>query len=671
MATAPHAMAVGGRATPDGRWWAGALACTLAGVALLAPVAAVLVGAAEGLGWKSVLAPWLLLLPGALLAVGRPRSALGWLMLSVALLFGLSALAAALVGRGLDGPEVAWAVWFVDRGSAIIVPLTLAILLLVPDGRLPSPAWRWPALLAVGAQVAVVIAWSTAAGPAAAPDGDLTGAAHLANPVGILPPAAADVATSLEPVLQGLLLLAVPAVGWRVLRGAPGERRRVATLLAAVVVFAVLVVLGRMLWPAAADVLDVIGCALLAAALTSAVLTRRLPGVDVVIGHAVVYALLTALVAGVYVLAVALLGRWGAGMPAPAAGVVSAAVALALMPARGALQRVVDRALLGDTTDAVAAIRRLSASAAGSADLDDLLESVARTVQSSVRASAVTVTADGRTATVVSQRPGGAAHREELVVRGRPHGELVVTYPTGRRVVARDRELLRDFADHVARVVDTARLADELRESRELLVTAREEERLRLRRDLHDELGPTLAGLRMELAGLGDVIRRDPETARRRTAHLEDSARTALEQVRTVSRGLRPPALDELGLLGSVADVAQRCHVPLVVDAEDLPPLTPALEVAAYRVAAEAITNVSRHARGCEARLDVRATRGELVLRVVDTGPGRGSSPSGVGTLAMRERAEELGGSLVIEETPGGGTTVEARFPLPVDGEER
>ena len=292
---------------------------------------------------------------------------------------------------------------------------------------------------------------------------------------------------------------------------------------------------------------------------------------------------------------------------------MSAAVAIALLPARGRLQRAVDRALLGDTTDAVAAIRRLSASAAGSADLDDLLESVARTVHTSIRANAVTVSADGHTATVAPQRSGGTSHREDLVLRGRPPGELVVTYPSGRRVTSRDRALLRDFADHVARVVDTAHLADELRNSRELLVTAREEERLRLRRDLHDELGPTLAGLRMELAGLREVIRRDPETAQRRTTHLEDSARTALEQVRTVSRGLRPPALDELGLVGALVRRRRALPRPLILDVHQHPPLSPALEVAAYRVGAEAIANASRHAKGSRARLVVDATTTELV----------------------------------------------------------
>ena len=104
---------------------------------------------------------------------------------------------------------------------------------------------------------------------------------------------------------------------------------------------------------------------------------------------------------------------------------------------------------------------------------------------------------------------------------------------------------------------------------------------------------------------------------------------------------------------------------PLILDVHQHPPLSPALEVAAYRVGAEAIANASRHAKGSRARLVVDATTTELVVSVVDHGPGRGDTPVGVGTLAMRERAEELGGTLAIEDTPGGGTTVVARFPLP------
>ncbi len=438
--------------------WARALACCLAAVAVTAPIIALTAPGGTS-DWKSVLAPWLFAVPGALVAFGRPRNVLGWLMLSVALCFAGSALGSSLLGTGLSDTTAAWAVWFVDRASALIVPLTLAVLLLLPDGRMPSRAWGWVAGLALALQTAIVVAWSLTSGPAVAPDSGLVGVGHLPNPVGVLPAGTADVVTALEPVLQGLLLVAAPAVVWRLRRGSAEDRRRLASVLGAVLVFALLVVVGRLVWPAVADLLDVVGCALLAAALTSAVLRRRLPGVEVVVGHALVYSALTVMVAGAYVLAVAALGRFGSGMPPAAVGVFAAVVALALLPVRTALQRAVHRALYGDTADAATAIRNLSATAARSTTLDDLLDTVARTVRSSLRASGVVVTADGRSAASgPGPGPYGPVHHQELLVRGEPRGELTVTYPPGRRFGRRDRDLLQDFADHVGRVVESVLL---------------------------------------------------------------------------------------------------------------------------------------------------------------------------------------------------------------------
>jgi two-component system NarL family sensor kinase len=665
MATVPAFVVVPRPVRSGGRSWVRALACCLAVGAVLAPLIALTAPSGHS-DWKAVLAPWLFAVPGVLVALGRPRNVLGWLMLSVACIFAGSVLAASLIGTELSDAPAAWAVWFVDRASALIVPLTLAVLLLLPDGRMPSRAWGWTAGAALALQVAIVVAWSLTTGPAAAPDTDLVGVGHLPNPVGVLPRGTADVVTALEPVLQGLLLVAVPAVVWRLRRGSGEDRRRLASVLGAVLVFALLVVVGRLAWPAMADLLDVVGCALLAAALTSAVLRRRLPGVEVVVGHALVYSVLTGLVAGAYVLAVAALGRFGSGMPPAAVGVLAAVVALALLPLRAAVQRAVHRALFGDTADAATAIRNLSATAARSTTLDDLLDTVARTVRSSLRATRVVVTADGHTAAAgPGPGPPGAVHHQVLLVRGEPRGQLTVTYPPGRRFARRDRDLLQDFADHVGRVVETVLLTDEVRASREALVMAREEERLRLRRDLHDELGPTLAGLRMELAGLGELIARDPATATRRAAHLRESAGSALESVRSVSRGLRPVALDDLGLVGALAEVADRCGVDLRVDATGLPPLSAAVEVAAYRIGAEALTNVGRHAGVSAAELVLRTSPCHLSLQVVDHGRGRGAARAGVGSLSMRERAEELGGTLDVMETPGGGTTVRARLPIP------
>ena len=323
---------------------------------------------------------------------------------------------------------------------------------------------------------------------------------------------------------------------------------------------------GRGPWPGASAVLDVLGSALLALALTSAMLRRWMQDVDVVVGRAFVYAVLTALIALVYVAAVAGAGALGRELPPLGIGLIAAVTALALLPLRGRLQQLLDRALYGAARDPRVAV---------------------------------------------------------------------------------------------------ARLTEELAASRQQIVTAREEERSRLRRDLHDELGPTLAGLSMQLGDLRDVVEADPGTARARLGHLESAARDALEGVRRVTRELRPPSLDELGLVGALTDLALQQGIALEVRADLDGGLTPAVEVAAYRIAAEALTNTARHAGTDLACLDLCRSTDELQVRVVDHGIGSVTRTPGVGIQSMQERAAELGGVLEVLDTDGGGTTVEAPLPAP------
>jgi signal transduction histidine kinase len=208
-------------------------------------------------------------------------------------------------------------------------------------------------------------------------------------------------------------------------------------------------------------------------------------------------------------------------------------------------------------------------------------------------------------------------------------------------------------------------MAEALLANRQLLVSAREEERSRLRRDLHDELGPTLAGLAMQLNGLQQLLAIDPATAAKRMARLEAAARHALDDVRRLSRDLRPPSLDELGLVGALERVAHDAGLALTIE-DDAGPggaAPAAVEVAAYRIGAEALVNVARHAGVGSASLRVTREDDALRLEVADDGAGTGRAPAGVGTLAMRERAEELGGTLTVEDRPGGGTIVVARLP--------
>ena len=209
----------------------------------------------------------------------------------------------------------------------------------------------------------------------------------------------------------------------------------------------------------------------------------------------------------------------------------------------------------------------------------------------------------------------------------------------------------------------------DLQRSRERLVTAREEERRRLRRDLHDGLGPLLGSLTLKLDVADDLLERDPQATHALLRGLRGQVQAAIADIRRLVYALRPPALDDLGLLGALrAEAAQyeRAELRIIVEAPgQLPPLPAAVEVAAYRITLEALTNVVRHssARSCTVRLS--PSRKTLEVEIVDDGSGlRDDRTQGVGLASMRERAEELGGSCSVEPAPVRGTRVRASLPL-------
>jgi signal transduction histidine kinase len=211
----------------------------------------------------------------------------------------------------------------------------------------------------------------------------------------------------------------------------------------------------------------------------------------------------------------------------------------------------------------------------------------------------------------------------------------------------------------------------ELQVSRQRLVAAREEERRRLRRDLHDGLGPSLASLAMRLEAASDLIDDDPAQASNLVSRLSDQAREGIGEVRRLVDGLRPPALDQLGLVSALRHRAAEhgsagAGVPWSVEADDdIEPLPAAVEVAAYRIVVEAVTNVQRHSGADRCVVRLAREGGDLCIEVCDTGSGLAPDRRpGVGLSSMRERAEELGGSFEAGDRPGGGTVVQARLPL-------
>jgi signal transduction histidine kinase len=320
--------------------------------------------------------------------------------------------------------------------------------------------------------------------------------------------------------------------------------------------------------------------------------------------------------------------------------------------------------LYGDVHDPRAAVRRLTENMTEATTLDAVVDGLARATRTSLRAAAVTVEVQGRVAQIGTP---GTGEQIALPLRAGDDGvgALQVVFPAARRVQRQERDLLDELADHGGRAVHAVLMAEALLANRQLLVSAREEERSRLRRDLHDELGPTLAGLAMQLNGLQQVLASDPATAAERLGRLESATRHALDDVRRLSRELRPPSLDELGLVGALDRVAHDAGLALTIEGDRRVggAVPAAVEVAAYRIGAEALVNVARHAGVGTASLRVARDDAALRLEVADEGTGTAGAPAGVGMLAMRERAEELGGRLTIHDRRGGGTIVVAWLP--------
>jgi two-component system NarL family sensor kinase len=350
-------------------------------------------------------------------------------------------------------------------------------------------------------------------------------------------------------------------------------------------------------------------------------------------------------------------------------------LALLLLPAGVAVQRTVRRVVYGDREfphRVVSDLRRLDAMTAPEDALREALELLARRLHLSYAAVDVLATPTSGPIAAAIGAPTGTPATVDLSVGGTTVGHLRVEVDAGHDPFGPgDQRLLEDVGTQVGALVQAVTANRELQLSRQRLVAAREEERRRLRRDLHDGLGPSLASLAMRLEAASDLIDDDPEQASRLVSRLSDQAREGIGEVRRLVEGLRPPALDQLGLVSALRHRAAEhgaagTGVPWTVEAgDDIEPLPAAVEVAAYRIVVEAVTNVQRHsgAERCVVRL--ARTDGDLHIDVIDTGSGLAADRrAGVGLSSMRARAEELGGSFEAGDRPGGGTVVGVRLPL-------
>jgi two-component system, NarL family, sensor kinase len=423
-------------------------------------------------------------------------------------------------------------------------------------------------------------------------------------------------------------------------------------------------------WTPLPDAVTFAGNALAVAAFGVGIVRYQLFDIEVVLSRAVVYALLTAGALAAYLLAAAALGvRTEAGF-GPA--IVAAVAALLLAGARQRLQRVVDHVLYGERRDPLRALTDLGEHLGRALDADAVLPAVVDAVRDTLRLpyAAVQLTGEDRPACESGEAP---AHTAEFPLShaGAQIGVLVVGLRRGETALsAADARLLGVFARQAGVAAHGVRLTRDLRRSRERLVVAREEERRRLRRDLHDGLGPALAGITLGLETAARTTAREQSGVAPLLETLRAETAASVDEVRRIVADLRPPALDQIGLVAALSQHADllssrssgRLHVD-VAAVGPLPPLPAAVEVAAYRIALEAMTNTARHSGAHTCHVSV-ALDGALHLTVRDDGSGLPASAPGVGLTSMRDRAEELGGRCRVVFTEGEGTCVEAQLPV-------
>ncbi len=431
-----------------------------------------------------------------------------------------------------------------------------------------------------------------------------------------------------------------------------------------------------------------------------AILRYRLWDIDLIINRTLVYGALTLSVIGLYVLVVVGLGtlikvQGNVLLSLLATGVI----AVLFQPLRLRLQRGVNRLMYGERDDPYAVLTRLGSRLEATLVPEKVLPTIVETVAQALKLPYVAIAllpeeqSFAATAAGIAGGIAGAGAevpdivasygepppepvRVPLVYQAETIGYLLLAARTGDTFGKADARLLTDLAKQAGVAVHAVRLTTHLQQlsanlqqARERLVTTREEERRRLRRDLHDGLGPALASLTFKVDAARNVLTQDHEKADRLLKGVRQQAQEAITDIRRLVYNLRPPALDELGLLSALREhVAHYQHQGLEVifdTPQNLPPLPAAVEVAAYRIAQEALTNVAHHAEARHGLLHLSIDAETLYLEITDDGRGIPAGHHiGVGLHAMHERASELGGSCTITRGSSGGTAVRVTLPL-------
>jgi signal transduction histidine kinase len=618
---------------------------------------------------------------GAAILAFRPRHVVGVVLAATGAFWAVDGLCESYAVVGLHErpvlPLSGLAFWVVSEAGSFLLVALPVLLVLYPTGRLPEGRWRPVGVAALAMSLALplslVLAPDRVVYDGRLPDDVVALLPRLALP---LSDAAATAAIRVGQVLTMLAMpLAAAVVFARHARSTGVERTQLRWLLWAAIVC--LLSGGVMLL----DINGPVGFAALVLALVATsvslvigVVRPQTGDIDALVGGTLVYG---GIAAGFVVLDLVLLAGaaalLGDRFEERQVTVLVLVLAVAVYgPLRSWLTAQVRRRVLGRRAERYEVVSALAERLEQSGGLEEQLPTLARAVAEAFRVPWVRVEVLGRGGEGVAATHGStpsATRSFPISYRGERIGSIELPDGGIRGMLSRrDQVLLVDVVRQAAIAVRSSLLARDLQESREQLVLAREEDRRRIRRDLHDGLGPVLGGVAMRLDAAGNAVHSDPETARRLVVQSRAEITEALADVRRLVHGLRPPALDDLGLLAAVEQQAERLRtsgLAVQVEADEVSGLPAAVEVAAYRIVSEALTNVGRHAAATACSVTLRVADGELAVQVRDDGDGIAEDVvAGVGLRSMRERVDELGGRYEVVCPPQGGTSVRAWLPM-------
>jgi len=611
----------------------------------------------------------------------RRRHPVGWALMALGLLWVLDGLAQSYVRLGVlereSLPALTAVLWFLFRFTAVLPLAAAAILLIFPEGLAQGRARRASraslALMAVGLLLFVIV-------PSTHPDIDreidalMPGAHTDPTSVAALAPVADEVHAVAWVLGIGGFVLALLTVAVRYRASRDREREQMRWLAWAVLAMVLLIATSLLVdVPVLTNVS--LGAALLVGPLAMAVAIVR-PGVvsvENLLVRTLVYGGITVVIVLVDVVALALLSATLGDAFGERQVVVLVLLLAAVLygPMRLRIEAWVRQLVLGERRDPYDVVASLASTLERADDDGAQLGAVAEAVAAAFGLSYVQVevdrSADERLVASRGQRPPEV---RSFPVTYRSHTIGRITLPAHgvrNQLTARDEILLADVVRQAAAAIRASQLSDELQRSRERLVLAREEERRRIRRDLHDGLGPSLSAVVFRLESARLTVPADPVAADEQLTETREVVQDIIKDVRRLVHDLRPPALDDRGLVGALTQLAEHADADLDVRVTaDLPAGLPAaVEVAAFRIASEALTNTVRHAAARTCSIALGTDADALVLEVADDGVGIApDARSGVGLVSLRERAAELGGTLDLRCPAEGGTTVTARLPL-------